>query len=475
MFLDRKKELTFLNQLLTRQRAQLVLLYGRRRVGKTALLRKWAEQSDLPYIYWPAEKESAGLQRRKLYAKLLDVRESQAPIFTSWAELWEAASELIGEQRRILILDEFTYAANADSAALSALQHAWDQDFKDSNLIVALCGSHVQAMGTLLTQQSPLFGRMTGQWNLQPLPFSSLREFFPSWSAEERVGAYSIVGGVPAYLEWLDPRRTFVENIRDIILSPGSMFLAEPQFLLYDEVREPRTYLAILKAIGAGNHSLKEISNASLVSTTNLPVYLRTLRDLRLVERRLPATIQPAKRRQSRRGRYHLADPYFRFYFRFLAPQQEALEYDRERVLEYIREGLRAFIGQTGFEELSQQWVREGGRTGRLPFKPEIVGWHWGHEVQIDVIGINWQTKDLLVGECKWTGDSLNRKTVRDLIESKAPQVLRDLSISEDEWALHYTFFSRNGFTEAAEQTAKESDAMLISLETLDGDLIDFK
>ncbi len=117
--------------------------------------------------------------------------------------------------------------------------------------------------------------------------------------------------------------------------------------------------------------------------------------------------------------------------------------------------------------------VNTNCRAGRLPFKPEIVGWHWGRQVQIDVVGVNWKTKDLLLGECKWIGDPLNRKTVRDLIESKAPQVLHGLLISADEWGLHYAFFSWNGFTEAAAQMAKESDALLISLETLDEDLID--
>ena len=133
--------------------------------------------------------------------------------------------------RHILILDEFTYGAEADPAMLSSLQHAWDQQFKTQQTIIVLCGSHVHAMETLQARQSPLFGRLTGQWHLRPLTFADLREFLPGWPAEERVAAYAVVGGVPAYLEWLDPARSLSDNIRDVILAPGSMFIAEPTFL----------------------------------------------------------------------------------------------------------------------------------------------------------------------------------------------------------------------------------------------------
>ena len=125
---------------------------------------------------------------------------------------------------------------------LSALQHAWDQRLKVLDIVVALCGSHVRTMEALQFQQSPLFGRLTGQWNLQPLPFHALAGFLPSWSSEDQMAAWALVGGVPAYLEWLDPDRSLQQNLRDVILAPGSMFTAEPLFLLYDEVRDPRSY-----------------------------------------------------------------------------------------------------------------------------------------------------------------------------------------------------------------------------------------
>lgn len=478
-FVNRVQELAFLNHILTRERpglAQMILLYGRRRVGKTELLRHWVEQTtalgeaDSPqsYTYWAVEKEPAALQRRKLYARLLNVPVNRAPIFESWAELWAGAADLLQGRRHILILDELPYAAESDPAMLSALQHAWDQHFKQSQVVLVLCGSQVRTMETLMHRQSPLFERMTGQWLLKPLEFAVLREFFPTWSTEERVALYAITGGIPAYLEWLSPNRSLVENVRDVILSPGSMFIAEPQLLLYDEVREPQTYLAILKTIGAGYHTLNEISNESLVSKTHLSTYLNTLQELRLVERRIPVTVPPAERRKSRQGRYHLSDPYFRFYFRFLAPFQDVLTSEPQRVLEAVRQNLRAFVEQTAFEELAQEWVRRAGRSHELLFVPEAVGSHWSRQVQVDVVAVNWQSKELLLGECKWTGSAIDRETVRELIYDKAPKVLNNLTAHSIQWKVYFAFFARAGFTDAARREAEQAQTMLIDLHRLE-------
>lgn len=474
MFVDRQQELAFLNNLLERQHpgpAQMALLYGRRRVGKTSLLLHWSAQAGIPATYWSAEKEPAALQRRKLYATLLNMPVNRAPIFESWADIWNAATELISEQKRILILDELPYAAEADPAMLSALQHAWDHHFKNSNLILVLCGSQVHTMETLLSHQSPLFGRMTGQWHLQPLTFSSLREFLPDWSVEERVAAYAIVGGIPAYLEWLDPNRNLTQNIREVMLSPGSMFVAEPTFLLYDEVREPNIYLAVLKAIGQGAHTLNDISNASLIGKAHLSSYLTRLQELYLVERRLPATVPARGLRKSRMGRYHLSDPYFRFYFRFLAPFHDTLTFDPDRVLAQVKDGLRAFVGQTAFEHLSREWVIEQGRKGKLPFEPEVVGSHWSASVQVDVVAINWHEKQILLGECKWGLDGIDRQIVRELIEQKMPKVMAGLPDGGTDWRVHYAIFSRGGVTQAAVAELQKHGGISVDVEMLDKDL----
>jgi AAA+ ATPase superfamily predicted ATPase len=480
MFVDRRLELDFLNRLLIRAHpgpAQLVLMYGRRRVGKTELLLQWAEQSvrqrAASYTYWEAVKENATQQRARLFAKLLNVPVPAAPVYRSWPDLWDAAAPLLQTKaapgmRHILILDELPYSADADPAMLSSLQYAWDQHFQKSGLVIVLCGSHVRVMETLLSRQSPLFGRMTAQWHLEPLPFSSLSEFFPKWNADERVAVYAILGGIPAYINWLDPKLDLIANIRQVILSPGSMFLAEPDFLLYDEVREPNSYLAVMKAIGSGAHTLTEIGERAFIPSTSVNFYLNTLQALRLVERRLPVTQPKAERGRSRSGRYHLSDPYFRFYFQFLEPFLSSSPFDPDQVIEAIRRNLRAFVGGTAFEDLARQWVWAQGKAGQLPFTPDSIGSHWSRRVQIDVVALNWKTHEILLGECKWGSDRIDRQVVRELVEKKTPLLLKDLPGEGGSWHVHYALFGRSGFTPAAADEMKKHQGILVDLKAID-------
>lgn len=472
MFIDRKRELAFLNNLLTRKfpgPAQLVLLYGRRRVGKSELLLQWAAQSGLPYTYWAAEKMGAAMQRQHFYSRLLSVPFDTAPVYRSWTALWEAAARLLGDQQRILILDELPYVAEADPSTLSALQSAWDQYFQHSNQTIVLCGSHVRVMESLRSGQAPLFGRMTAQWHLMPLPFFALEEFFPNWTAEERVALFAIVGGVPAYLRWLDPSLRLEENIRQIMLDPGNMFLAEPSFLLNDEVRKPGNYRSIIQAIGEGNHTLSDISNRTLIPRTSLMAYLQTLQEIYLVERRLPATLQEVERERSRRGRYHLTDPYFRFYFQFFTPFTGNPPVDPEQVMVELRANLRGFVGATAFEELARQWVAIEGKADKLPFSPERIGSHWDAKVQVDVVAINFKTHHILLGECKWGTDRVDRQVIREMIDRKTPLTLASLSEGGKGWHVSYAFFARSGFTDAARREAE--GAFLVDLNELDRSL----
>jgi len=470
MFVNREAELAFLNYTLTRTHptsAQLILLYGRRRVGKTVLARHWAETTGLPTIYWAAEREPANLQRRKLYAHMLGVTLAQAPIFETWSELWQAYADRLTDQRQILILDEVPYPAESDPAFLSALQHAWDQYLKQSKVIILLSGSHIHTMETLLARGSPLFGRFTGQWHLPPLEFSALKHFVPKWSLDERVALYAILGGVPAYLEQVQPNRTLSDNLRDVILSPGGLFVAEPELLLYDEVRDPRVYHAILQAIGSGAHTLDEIANATLTAKTHLSMYLTRLQELRFIERRLPATVPPAKIRVSRMGRYHFADPFLRFYFRFVAPQRADLGYNRDVVLDNIRAQLRGFVGVTAYEELCRSWVVQASAAQQFPFKAQVVGSHWSREVQVDVVAVSWAEKAIWLGECKWGTERVAREILTDLIEEKTPKVLKILPDAGAKWTVYHGLFSRAGFTPATQILAEEANVTLVDLDRL--------
>jgi uncharacterized protein len=455
MFIDRDAELAFLTNVQHRTHpgpGQLVMLYGRRRVGKTALLRQWAEQAGMPWMYWMAQKEPASLQRRKLFAQIVGRNPSVAtPSFESWSDLWDATAPLLTHRKQLLLLDELPYAAEADSAMLSALQLAWDIHFQHSPLIIAVCGSHVRAMETLMANQSPLFGRMTGQWHLQPLPFGALRHFFPRWSPEEQIAAYAIVGGVPTYLRWFNPEMSLSDNIRTHLLAPGSLALAEVTFLLYDEVREPRIYLSILEAIGNGAHTSSALSAATLVAQSNLTAYLTTLQELRLIERRTPATLTPVQQRNSKQGRYHMTDPFHRFYFRFLQPNEAEISYQPDRVLLLIQQGLRAFVGATAWEELARQWVLVQARTDNLGFIPDQIGSHWSRSVQADVVAIHWATRTILIGECKWGSDRVDKQIVRTFLDHTIPLVLADLPEKGRGWRVLPILFARAGLTPAAQ------------------------
>jgi AAA+ ATPase superfamily predicted ATPase len=205
--------------------------------------------------------------------------------------------------------------------------------------------------------------------------------------------------------------------------------------------------------------------------TENLSAYLARLRELRLVERRLPVTIPPARRRRARSGRYHLSDPYFRFYFRFIAPYQDEVAYRPERVLPRIREGLRAFVGATAFEELSRQWVTVQGQAGQLPFEVQEVGSHWSRGAQVDVVAVNWAERAILLGECKWGTDVVGQRVVRELVETKTPKVLEVLPDEGVGWKVTYALFARVGFTDAARREAAAHEALLVDLARLDQDL----
>lgn len=469
-FVGRKRELEELNRILSQRGAQFILVYGRRRVGKTTLLLNWAEQSGRPFIYWVANRDTP-TQVRLGFTRALwrwAHPESQAvPRFDTWKDVFETAAQLIGDQPVILILDEFSYASESDSSLASHLQAAWDHQFKNTNVVIVLSGSHIGMMVDLVSYQAPLYGRFTAQLPVDPLPFSALHNFLPRYTAAERVAVYAVTGGVPAYLERFDGQRSLTENIRELFMQRNSIFRAEPFVLIGDVIRrETQTYEAVLKSIASENKTPQEIGKALGVSSSYLSPYLKQLEELHLVRRRIPATIPPERRQSTKTSRYHLIDPYLRFHFRFIAPNAELVEQELGQVLwKRISEQFRAFIGVTAFEDLCREWVLVKARVGGLPMIPEIVGSHWATDAQVDVVALNWHDKTILLGECKWGVDAVARPVICKLID-QAQKV-----VPGEGWLVFYAFFSRAGFTDAARQEAQIVGALLVDLETLDRDL----
>jgi hypothetical protein len=468
-FVNRLSEIDSLNQLIGRRNpgpGQLVLIYGRRRIGKSALLAQWGMKSGRRYIHWSVQQAPADLQRQALFGRLLNVPTENAPTFHTWESFWEAAREELLRVPTILVIDEIPYAIKVDPSLESSLQHAWDRYFKASDLILALCGSQVQVMETIGKGRSPLGGRMTAVLQLDELPFSSLAEFFPSWSHEELVATYAIVGGIPAYLELFDPTRTLEQNIHEVILNPLSVLLAEPEFLLIDEVRDPGPHLAVLQAIGKGLHEFKQISGYSHIDRTALPRILATLQDIRLVERVLPATIPPSRQKSSRRSRYFLQDNFLKFYFQFIAPYQDR-HFNPDLTMAHLRSDLRSFVGATAFEELCRSWVRHQSAFTQLAIRPDTIGSHWSKVAQADVVGVNWATRQVLIAECKWGGSRVSKADLRPFFETRIPDVLTALPKGGRDWQVVPVAFTRAGLSEAATRLLEEHQAIHVGLKNL--------
>ena len=475
MFYDRERDLADLNDILTRPGAQLMIVSGRRRVGKTTLLIEWARRSGRPFLYWVASRQPAPSLLQSIsqtlwrYAHPNDIMPASFA-YDSWSEVFQQMAILAAEQRLIVILDELTYVIEVDDAFTSLLQNAWDHHIKQTQICLLLAGSHIGLMNQLHTYRAPLYGRFTAQLRLDPLPFYALRSFLPGYDAERRVAVYAILGGIPAYLEQFSDQYTLRENLERTILRRTGLFRTEPFVLIGDLVREPRNYTAIIRAIADNRHTPEEIAASGAIAASNVHKYLQRLVELQLVERRLPATVPPKQR--TTQSRYYLRDPFLRFYYRFLEPNQDLIELElKDALWQAISEQMRAFIGLTAFEDLCREWTLMQARRGQLAFVPQMVSGYWGQTVQVDVVALSWRVQAVLLGECKWGAEAVPRSVISDLLEVKTPRLLALLPEAGAGWAVHHVVFARAGFTPAASTLATAHNVRLVDLPQLDSDL----
>ena len=363
-FHDREEELAFLRGHSERPGAGLVVLYGRRRVGKTELLREFAH--DRRAVFYVAEMGSAADQRASFSARVFETL-GEASLSGTTFPSWEAALRFLADRaakdRLLVVLDEFPYLVDSDRTLPSILQRAWDGALKRSRIFLVLCGSSVGVMEReILGARNPLYGRRTGQWRLDPMGPREAGLFFRGSPPDGRIEAWAVAGGVPAYLEALAGGKTLRENVLRAVLSRGAPLFDEVRFLLLQELRDPRTYFSLLRAMAAGNTRPNEIAQAAGLADRGVASrYLETLRDLQLVERVYPVTeMRPEK---SRKGRYRIADSFVRFWFRFVMPNRSALEageaesvYDRK-----IAPAFEDFVAPA-FEEAARRFVRRPPR-----------------------------------------------------------------------------------------------------------------
>ncbi|MCL2149176.1 MAG: ATP-binding protein, partial [Methanomassiliicoccaceae archaeon] len=391
-FIGRSRELGLLEKEHGRRRA-LVLITGRRRVGKTRLIKEFIEGKDA--LYFLATEQNERLMLNDFSDAISRYSGRVQGEYRNWRDAFSAFAGSI-EGKKILVLDEFQNLAGLNGSFLSVLQDIWDGPMSSEEVMLIVCGSHISVMESLDKDVgSPLYGRFTRHITLQPLSFE---EVYDGGDYVEALERYAVLGGVPRYMELFDdaPLR---ENIEANVMDPSSMMFDDPRVLLGGEVKEPASYMSVLKAVAAGNRRISSISSALQVPATTLNPYLKRLIDIRLVRRSVPVTENDPEKSKS--GLYSIDDMYTAFWFRFVHPYSSELslghsgwamsEYDRRFVEDHV-----SFV----FESVCRDSVR--GMGGQIGFVPIKVGSYWDKNTEIDVVALNTAEKKAFVAECKY-------------------------------------------------------------------------
>lgn len=465
MFINREAELDQLNRLYNSDHAELFVLYGRRRVGKTELLRAFC--TDKPHLFFIATLSSDNEQLVTFSQQVYGLIHSSAPAgfsYPTWESAFRALADLPVNLRLIVIIDEFTYLISGNKAIPSILQKVWDETIKNTKLMLVLCGSYIGMMETdVLGYKAPLYGRRTASLFLRPLDLPSSSLFFPHYSPEYQFLAWAVLGGMPYYLRTFSERQDIFTNIRQHILDAqtGSLF-SEPRLLLMEELREPRNYFSILRSIAQGRTRLNEIAQASgITEPTSVARYLDILQQMHLITRRVPATENRPEK--SKKGIYQIDDHFLRFWFRYVHPNQSSLDLGlADAILEQrIKPDFVHFVA-TAFEEAAQSHIARIAKMGKFSFLPEQIGGWWDRDAEIDILAINQAEKVALVGECKWSINPVGTDILEEL-KQKSQVLVKKYGVRK----LQFALFARSGFTNMLEEQARLEGIELFTVDSL--------
>lgn len=448
-FIGRSGELRMLDQMWESPKAELVILYGRRRVGKTRLLTHWMKTHPGEGLYWMAEPSSAVDQLRSFSQALANFADPEDPApldftYANWEQALKQVALLAQGRRLVLFIDEITYLMDTNPSIIGTLQKMWDHRLSQTSLVLALSGSQMGMMQEdLLSYDAPLYGRATVQLKLQPLPYGASQLYFPNYSPAERVALYAVWGGVPAYWERIVPERSIIENLYEQLRPSNAWMLDEPRLLLQDFLTEFYNYVGIMRAMSQGVHTLGDIGKRNGLSSTHMSSYLRVLRDTGFVARRVPIT---QRNMSSRLGRYHVTDPYLRFYYRFLAAYQSKLAMgQQDQVLQSVEENLPEFIEANTWRELCQEWLLRASAAGEVPVSIEAVGGDWKRTFEIDVVGISEEEKGLVLGSSLWQENPGTLQAIQQLVDLTGSVINKS-----ETWSVYYVGFSKSGWSEDA-------------------------
>ncbi|MDO8676478.1 MAG: ATP-binding protein [Candidatus Azambacteria bacterium] len=468
-FINREQELKVLNEKWQSNTAQFFIIYGKRRVGKTELIKQFI--SGKPAIYFLADKRTTADQLRELGQIVGNYFQDEILTkngFTDWIEVFSYLKTKAATTPLILAIDEYPYLTENDKATSSLFQKGWDEYLKNTKIFLILSGSSIAMMESeTLNQSAPLFGRRTGQILVDPLNFSQSRKFFPEKSFSDFLNIYTITGGMPAYLKQFVDGGDLSDEIKKKIFSKTAFLYNEVEFTLKEELRETKNYLAILRAIATGKRKLSEIVNEVGLDKATANKYLSVLINLRLVEREV--TITEDKPDKSRRGLYKISDNFFVFWFQYIFPYKSYLEMDNyDYVLEKMFSGLQYNDNvNSGFKSIAAQ-VYERVAVELLTawqdkiFAFERVGRYWDSNLEIDVVGFSTSEKKIIFGECKWSEKPVGINIYEEL-KKKAAKV----EWNKNDRKEYYILFSKSGFTEEMIKIAKDDGVFLVEKDVL--------
>lgn len=450
-FIDRESELDQLTDCYETETADFVVIYGRRRLGKSELVRQSIADRD-DAVYYQAVESTAQNQLEQF----VDTATAQFPSLQNVRRDWEILLEALGERDAVVIIDEFPFLIDEDESLPSRIQRVWDMQLQETGMTLVLVGSSISVMeDKVLSGSAPLYGRRTATIDLKPLSVADTHHFFPGYDPETAITAWSIYGGTPFYLQTVDPDQELEQNVQQSILSERGLLYSEPEFLLRTELRQPNTYFSILRALAHGRRTPNEIAGMAGVESGSLSTYLQKLRRLRLVERHIPVTESPTS---SKRGRYRIAAPLFRFWFRFVYGKQDQLHMlGDDAYEELVAPDLADYVSPL-FERLCQRAL-----PTLVDRQFRDIGQWWFKEDELDVLGLT--DEGLIAGECKFTSRPVSEGVLSDLERTAA----------EVQWSKHpadgeplYVLFSRSGYTDDLEHVAEtRSDIQLFGLSDL--------
>ncbi len=468
-FLNRVKERETLSRVLESKRSELFIIYGRRGVGKSALLQAVIRERSVSALYYRATRRTLSLQLTSLTETVREAfpDEYLGGALSSLDEFLAFLSNLAERRHKkknrepvVAILDELPYLADVDQGLLTTLQHWWDDNKRRPNIKLFLSGSHISFMEKeVLDAAAPLYNRRTGAMRLEALDYFDAALFFPKYSLIDKVSVYSILGGMPSYLEQFNPGQSLPTNVKDQCLRERTYLSEEPEWLLLEDLRKDTTYGSVLRAIAHGARKPSEIAKAiGKESAQDVAPHLGMLQELGLVVREVPVTERTVAR--SRSSLYLIADQYLDFWYRYIDPSRSlvARQMGSQLWSKSILPTLDQHISKPTFERMARQYLWRALTMKRLPPDLEFVdvGSWWGEgDVEIDVVALDSNSNPTVAGSCKWT------KSLVDVADYRALQQGCEKAGWEVEH-LRFFLFSKSGFSERLEAIAKQNDRLIL-------------